>query len=598
MNEKYNALFTPWKIGNVEIKNRIVQCSMGGTSLFGWMEPNHFDKEAAYFLLNRAQDGVGLILPGMQCIRDPLGIPGRKWLYQNDQMFKQLKEYMVEFHKTGAKLFIQLAAGMGRSMAINGWMTKLAKNNVLNKIASPIVDVQYICASASEVPNRWKEDVMSRPLTVKEIEDMVYAFGQTAKKLRAAGIDGVEIHAVHEGYLLDQFTMANWNHRTDKYGGSFENRFRFPVEIVQEIKRQAGADFPVSLRYSVVSKTKAWGKGAMPYETDFVEFGRDMAESEKAVKYLEDAGYDMFNCDNGTYDAWYWAHPPQYMPDNCNLEYVEHIKKFTSRPVVCAGRMDPVKAAEEIAAGRLPENPGPIQSGVGSVGNAVLSCLASSGFHGLSMYTEVMQDSALNLIEQGVFDFVSTSSIALGEENRRRFYENIDFFKDKILLRPQEITNHPEVVRRLGVISLNTPIEVDIYGNVNSTHIMGTKMMNGIGGSGDFARNARVCIFATESVAKGGLISCIVPMVSHVDQTEHDVQVIITEQGIADLRWKTPRERAELIIENCAHPDYRPMLREYYEHALDVAAGKQTPHDLAQALSWHQRFLATGTMKP
>ena len=253
---------------------------------------------------------------------------------------------------------------------------------------------------------------------------------------------------------------------------------------------------------------------------------------------------------------------------------------------------------QEIAAGRLPENPGPIQSGVGSVGNAVLSCLASSGFHGLSMYTEVMQDSALNLIEQGVFDFVSTSSIALGEENRRRFYENIDFFKDKILLRPQEITNHPEVVRRLGVISLNTPIEVDIYGNVNSTHIMGTKMMNGIGGSGDFARNARVCIFATESVAKGGLISCIVPMVSHVDQTEHDVQVIITEQGIADLRWKTPRERAELIIENCAHPDYRPMLREYYEHALDVAAGKQTPHDLAQALSWHQRFLATGTMKP
>ena len=286
MNEKYNALFTPWKIGNVEMKNRIVQCSMGGTSLFGWMEPNHFDKEAAYFLLNRAQDGVGLILPGMQCIRDPLGIPGRKWLYQNDQMFKQLKEYMVEFHKTGAKLFIQLAAGMGRSMAINGWMTMLAKNNFLNKIVSPIVDVQYICASASEVPNRWKEDVMSRPLTVKEIQDMVHAFGKTAKKLRAAGVDGVEIHAVHEGYLLDQFTMANWNHRTDQYGGSFENRFRFPVEIVQEIKRQAGADFPVSLRYSVVSKTKAWGKGAMPYGTDFEEFGlgiKLLAERDYAV---------------------------------------------------------------------------------------------------------------------------------------------------------------------------------------------------------------------------------------------------------------------------------------------------------------------------
>ena len=353
MDAKYQPLFTPWKIGNVEIKNRIVQCSMGGTSLFGWLEPNHFDKEAAYFLLNRAQDGVGLILPGMQCVRDQLGIPGRKWLYQNDQMFKQLKEYMVEFHKTGAKLFIQLAAGMGRSMAINGWMTVLAKNDVLNKLASPIVDVQYCCASASATPNRWAEDVTSRPLTVAEIQEMVEAFGKTAKRLREAGVDGVEIHAVHEGYLLDQFTMSNWNYRTDQYGGSFENRFRFPVEIVQEIKKQAGADFPVSLRYSVVSKTKAWGKGAMPYETDFEEWGRDMEESERAVKYLGDAGYDMFNCDNGTYDAWYWAHPPQYMPDNCNLEYVKHIKKFTDKPVVCAGRMDPVKAAEEIAAGTI-----------------------------------------------------------------------------------------------------------------------------------------------------------------------------------------------------------------------------------------------------
>ena len=353
MDAKYQPLFTPWKIGNVEIKNRIVQCSMGGTSLFGWLEPNHFDKEAAYFLLNRAQDGVGLILPGMQCVRDQLGIPGRKWLYQNDQMFKQLKEYMVEFHKTGAKLFIQLAAGMGRSMAINGWMTTLAKNDVLNKLASPIVDVQYCCASASATPNRWAEDVTSRPLTVAEIQEMVVAFGKTAKRLREAGVDGVEIHAVHEGYLLDQFTMSNWNYRTDQYGGSFENRFRFPVEIVQEIKKQAGADFPVSLRYSVVSKTKAWGKGAMPYETDFEEWGRDMEESERAVKYLGDAGYDMFNCDNGTYDAWYWAHPPQYMPDNCNLEYVKHIKKFTDKPVVCAGRLDPVKAAEEIAAGTI-----------------------------------------------------------------------------------------------------------------------------------------------------------------------------------------------------------------------------------------------------
>ena len=350
MNQKYNALFTPWKICNVEIPNRIVQCSMGGTSLFGWMEPSHLDKEAAYFLLNRAQDGVGLILPGMQCIKDP--ILGR-WLYQNDKMFKDLEVYMKEFHKTGSKLFIQLAAGMGRSMAITKPMVTLLKNPLLGKIASPIADLDYITASASATPNRWYEEIKSRPMTIQEIHDQVDAFAKTAKKLMDAGVDGVEIHAVHEGYLLDQFTISNMNYRTDEYGGSFENRYRFPVEIVQAIKAACGNDFPVSLRYSVVSKTKDWGKGAMPYETDFKEFGRDMEESERAIKYLSDAGYDMFNCDNGTYDAWYWAHPPQYMPDNCNLEYVEHIKKFTDKPVVCAGRMDPVKAAEEIEAGKL-----------------------------------------------------------------------------------------------------------------------------------------------------------------------------------------------------------------------------------------------------
>ena len=252
---------------------------------------------------------------------------------------------------------------------------------------------------------------------------------------------------------------------------------------------------------------------------------------------------------------------------------------------------------EEISAGRLPETLGPIQSGVGSVGNAVLQSMSAGGFRGLSMYTEVMQDSALKLMEQGVFSAVSASAVSLEAETRKVFYEHIREFRDRIVLRPQEISNHPEVIRRLGVIALNTPIELDIYGNVNSTHIMGSRIMNGIGGSGDFTRNARLNIFATESVAKGGLISCIVPMVSHVDHTEHDVQVVVTEQGVADLRWKTPRERAELLIENCAHPDYRPMLREYFKHAESVSEGKHTPHDLREALSWHQRFLDTGSMK-
>ena len=349
MNKIYEPLFTPFKIGNVEIKNRIVQCSMGGTSLFGWLEPCHFDKEAAYFLLQRAQKGVGLVLPGMQCVRDTMG---RRWLYQNKRMFKELKDYMVEFHKTGAKLFIQLAAGFGRSMAVTPWMVVLNKNPILGKIASPIVDVSYSCASASATPNRWQEDMLSRPMTVKEIREMVDAFGKTAKMLRDAGVDGVEIHAVHEGYLLDQFTMENWNWREDEYGGSFENRFRFPVEIVQCIKKYAGEDFPVSLRYSIKSYCKEWFKGAVPGE-EFKEWGRDYDESAKAIKYLGDMGYDFFNCDNGTYDSWYWAHPPQYMPDNCNLKDVEWAKQFTDKPVACAGRMLPEVAAEEIKAGKL-----------------------------------------------------------------------------------------------------------------------------------------------------------------------------------------------------------------------------------------------------
>ena len=331
MNEKYNALFTPWKIGNVEIKNRIVQCSMGGTSLFGWMEPNHFDKEAAYFLLNRAQDGVGLILPGMQCIRDPLGIPGRKWLYQNDQMFKQLKEYMVEFHKTGAKLFIQLAAGMGRSMAINGWMTKLAKNNVLNKIASPIVDVQYICASASEVPNRWKEDVMSRPLTVKEIEDMVYAFGQTAKKLRAAGIDGVEIHAVHEGYLLDQFLSPLTNLREDAYGGDVFGRLRITLEVVDAVRSELDGRMALSVRLG---------------GCDYRPGGNEIEDGVEAARLLEKAGCDLVSVSGGmNYYTRIDTLEPGYFSDLSTP-----VRAAVGVPVILAGGVRRIGDAERLLA--------------------------------------------------------------------------------------------------------------------------------------------------------------------------------------------------------------------------------------------------------
>ncbi len=349
MNPQYAPLFTPWKIGKVEIKNRIVMTSMGGTSIFGWLEPNHFDEEAARFLLARAKGNAGLILPGIAPIRDTLG---GKWLYQGKHKFRKLKAFMDELHKTDCKLFIQLTAGFGRSMAINDIMVKACKNKLLGTVMKPILNVDYLTASASATPNRWEDSCISRPLTQKEITDMIEAFAKTAKLCQEAGVDGVEIHAVHEGYLLDQFTMKYTNLRDDEYGGSFENRYRFPVEIVKAIKAVCGEDFPVSLRYSVVSKTKGFGQGALPGE-DYVEVGRDMEESERAARYLQDAGYDMLNCDNGTYDAWYWSHPPMYMNQNCNLDDVRHIKKFVDIPVVCAGRMTPDVAAEAIAAGEL-----------------------------------------------------------------------------------------------------------------------------------------------------------------------------------------------------------------------------------------------------
>ena len=351
MDKKYEALFTPWKIGNVEIKNRIVLCPMGGTSLFGWFELTgcKFDKEAAKFFLERAQNNVGLIIPGIAPLRDTFW---GKWLWQNPKMFEDLKEFMDEIHKTGAKLFIQLTAGMGRSWAITDLIAPLHKNKFTRAILKPILDTNHELASPSPLPSRWAPDITTPEMTREQIHEIIEAFAKTAKLCKDAGVDGVEVHAVHEGYLLDQFTMEFTNQRTDEYGGSFENRYRFPVEVVQAIKEACGQDFPVSVRYSVESKMKDFRYGALPGE-QYEEKGRNMAESEKAAKYLQDAGYDMLNADNGTYDSWYWAHPPMYMPQNCNLDSVAHIKQFVDIPVVCAGRMEPDVGAEAVAAGRI-----------------------------------------------------------------------------------------------------------------------------------------------------------------------------------------------------------------------------------------------------
>lgn len=252
----------------------------------------------------------------------------------------------------------------------------------------------------------------------------------------------------------------------------------------------------------------------------------------------------------------------------------------------------------EIRAGRLNEKLLPIQSGVGNIANAVLAGLSRGGYRGLQSYTEVIQDGMLELIKDGTLEFASATSFSLSEEGIAEFNRNVEFYRERILLRPQEISNHPEIIRRLGCIALNGMIEADIYGNVNSTNVVGSHVMNGIGGSGDFARNGYLSVFLSPSTAKGGKISGIVPMASHVDHTEHDTMILITEQGLADLRGKSPKQRAQIVIDNCAHPDFRPMLQDYFDRAQRDSYAKHTPHLLGEALSWHQRYVETGDMRP
>ena len=248
----------------------------------------------------------------------------------------------------------------------------------------------------------------------------------------------------------------------------------------------------------------------------------------------------------------------------------------------------------ELRAGRLPKSFLPIQSGVGNVANAVLYGLADSNeIPPFEMYTEVIQDAVIDLMKQGKCKFGSTCSLTCSNHTEEDIYANLDFFRDKIVIRPAEISNNPEVIRRLGVIAMNTALEADIFGNINSTHVTGTRMMNGIGGSGDFTRNGYLSIFSCPSVTKGGVISNIVPMAAHIDHSEHSVDVLITDQGIADLRGLDPVQRAHKIIDNCAHPDYRGLLRDY----LKLGKGGQTPHTMKAALSFHAEFLESGDMR-
>ncbi|KZC41683.1 UNVERIFIED_ORG: acetyl-CoA hydrolase, partial [Rhodanobacter sp. FW104-R5] len=269
-------------------------------------------------------------------------------------------------------------------------------------------------------------------------------------------------------------------------------------------------------------------------------------------------------------------------PDEASRRIAEHLVEFFRH---------------EIAAGRLGEQLLPLQSGVGNIANAVLGGLREGGFRGLTAFTEVIQDGMLELIGDGTIAMASATSLSLSPEGVEEFVRRIDFYRRHIVLRPQEMSNHAELVRRLGCIAMNGMVEADLYGNVNSTHVAGSRIINGIGGSGDFARNGFLSCFMSPSTAKGGAISAIVPMVSHVDHTEHDVGLVVTEQGLADLRGLSPKQRARAVIAQCVHPDYRPMLQDYFDRACRDSYGKHTPHLLNEALSWHQRYLDSGSMR-
>lgn len=288
---------------------------------------------------------------------------------------------------------------------------------------------------------------------------------------------------------------------------------------------------------------------------------------EKVVAVVETSAHDR--------------NSPFKEPDAVSKKIAENILEFFDR---------------EIAIGRLPKELLPIQSGVGNIPNAVLEGLDAGPYKGLTAFTEVIQDGMLKMLKSGTLDIAAATSFSLSPEGLDEFNKNIDIYRHKIILRQQDISNHPELIRRLGVIAMNGLLEADIYGNVNSTHLMGTRMMNGIGGSGDFARNGYLSIFVTPSTAKNGAISSIVPMVSHVDHTEHDVKVIVTEYGLADLRGLSPRQRAHAIIQNCAHPDFKPRLMDYLERAEASGRGMHTPHLLDEALSWHKRYEEEGHM--
>ncbi|KXB32743.1 acetyl-CoA hydrolase [Dechloromonas denitrificans] len=402
------------------------------------------------------------------------------------------------------------------------------------------------------------------------------------KRINAGEMEYIDIHLSHVAQFVWSGFLGKLDIAVVEVAGILEDGRLIPSSSVGNNKTWLDqAD-------KVILEVNSWQNPHLEGMHD-IYYGTSLPPNRRPIPLIKTSdriGEPYLRCDPSKVIAVVETNSPDRnsafsTPDDNSRKIAGHILEFMEH---------------EVKLGRLPANLLPLQSGVGNIANAVMGSLNEGPFDNLTAYTEVLQDGMLEMLKSGKLTCASATAFSLSSGALAELNADLERYRDSIILRPQEISNHPEIIRRLGVIAMNGMIEADIYGNVNSTHVMGTKIMNGIGGSGDFARNAYISIFMTPSQAKNGEISCIVPMVSHVDHTEHDVQILVTEQGLADLRGLSPKQRAKVVIENCAHPHFRPALMDYYKRSLDLSPGKQTPHLLDEALSWHLNYLRSGRM--
>ncbi len=406
---------------------------------------------------------------------------------------------------------------------------------------------------------------------------------ETRKRINAGEMDYMDVHLSHVAQIVEYGFLGKLNVALIEVAAVLENGQLLPSSSIGNNRTW------IDCAERVILEVNAWQPAALEGMHD-IYYGLQPPPNRGPIPLVHPGqriGSPYLEVDPAKVVAVVLTDSPDRnsafkAPDQASKRIADHILEFLSW---------------EVQKGRMPANLLPLQSGVGNIANAVLFGLEQGPFENLTSYTEVIQDGMIGLLKSGKLTSASATAFSLSPDMLNEVNADMASYRDRIVLRPQEISNHPEIIRRLGVVAMNAMIEADMYGNVNSTHVMGSRIQNGIGGSGDFARNGYLSIFMAPSLAQKGSISTIVPMVSHVDHTEHDVQVIVTEQGLADLRGLSPRQRAHLMIEKCAHADYKSELLDYLNRAERLSYGKHTPHLLTESLGWHSRYLRSGSMR-